>query len=173
MALVAAEGCAEAERVLIQIPRWRTPIDGRCPRRRSVLAVGCVIVATSILFAQEHPAAPHGHPEAQKLQNPVAAAPASIAAGARAYAKFCANCHGTSGRGNGRLAAGVAMYGSRPSDLTDDAWQHGSTDGEIFVVIRDGIGPEFQMDAFKNRLSDEEIWNVVNYVKSLAIKKID
>jgi len=155
------------------MPHWRTPIDNCGPRRWSVLAIGGVLVATTILFAQEHPAAPHGHPDAQKLKNPIAPTGASIAAGAQAYAKFCANCHGTSGRGNGRLAAGVAMYGNRPSDLTDDTWQHGSTDGEIFVVIRDGIGPEFQMDAFKNKLSEEEIWNVVNYVKSLTIKKVE
>ena len=155
------------------MPHWRTPIAGRRPHRRGALAVATAFVATTIVLAQEHPAAPHAHPEAQQLQNPIASTPASIAAGAQTYAKFCANCHGTSGRGNGRLAAGVAMYGSRPSDLTDDIWQHGSTDGEIFVVIRDGIGPDFHMDAFKNKISDEEVWNLVNYVKSLTIKKVE
>ena len=86
---------------------------------------------------------PHAHLEAQAIQNPVRADAESTAAGGRAYAKFCANCHGASGRGNGRLATGIAAYGPRPSDLVDDVWQHGSTDGEIFVVIRDGIGPDF------------------------------
>ena len=63
------------------------------------------------------------------------------------------------------------MYGRRPSDLADDEWQHGSTDGEIFSVVRDGIGPDFPMDAFGRMMSDEDVWNVVNYVKTLAIRK--
>ncbi|MDE2905752.1 MAG: c-type cytochrome [Acidobacteriota bacterium] len=47
-------------------------------------------------------------------------------------------------------------------------WQHGSSDGEIFAVIRDGVGPDFAMDAFGGPLADEEIWHVVNYIRSLA-----
>jgi mono/diheme cytochrome c family protein len=121
--------------------------------------------------AQDHPAAPHAHAEAQSLANPVTATPDSMAAAAKIYAKLCANCHGAGGRGNGRLAAGMAAYGRRPSDLTDDIWQHGSTDGEMFVVIRDGIGPDFHMDAFARLIPDEDIWRVVHYIRSLAIAK--
>ena len=127
-------------------------------------------LAVAVLFAQDHPAAPHEHPDAKPLLNPTAATRSSLAAGGNSYAKVCAPCHGTTGAGDGKLAAATAAYGTRPSDLTDDIWQHGSTDGEIFVVIRDGIGPEFSMNAWKGRLSDEEIWNVVRYVKSLSGK---
>jgi len=151
--------------------RRRAAVDLSQAAHHGALVIAGACLATVTLAAQEHPAAPHGHPDAQKLQNPIANTPESVAAGAKTYAKFCGNCHGTSGRGNGRLAAGMAMYGSRPSDLTDDTWQHGSTDGEIFVVIREGIGPDFHMDAFQGKISDEEIWNLVNYVKGLAIKK--
>src|SRR5262245_3125086 len=105
-----------------------------------VAAVGLLVAAAG---AQEHPAAPHSHPEAQKIENPIASSPESIAAGGKIYAKLCANCHGATGRGNGRLAAGMAAYGVRPSDLVDKTWQHGSSDGEIFAVIRDGVGPDF------------------------------
>ena len=94
-----------------------------------------------------------------------------MAAGAQHYAKVCAVCHGASGNGDGKLAAATAAYGARPSNLTDNVWDHGSTDGEIFVVIRDGIGPDFNMPGFKARLSDAEIWSVVNYVRSLGAKK--
>ena len=125
----------------------------------------------SVALAQDHPATPHEHPEAQKQSNPVAVTPASLAAGASIYAKACALCHGATGSGDGKLAAATAAYGVRPSDLTDDIWQHGSTDGEMFVAIRDGIGPDYAMSPWKGRLSDEEIWNVVNYVKSLSGKR--
>ena len=62
----------------------------------------------------------------------------------------------------------MAAYGGRPSDLTDADWQHGSSDGEIFAVIRDGVGPDFHMPKFEGKLSDEETWHVVNYVRSLG-----
>lgn len=101
----------------------------------------------------------------------MAAVPASVEAGGKLYTRYCANCHGTSGRGNGRLAAGAAMYGKRPSDLVDDVWDHGGSDGEIFVSIRDGIGPDFNMDGFGRALSADDLWNIVNYVKTLAIAK--
>lgn len=61
------------------------------------------------------------------------------------------------------------MYGRRPSDLADGVWDHGGTDGEIFIVIRDGIGPDFNMDAFGRAMPDEDVWNVVNYLRTLAI----
>ena len=54
------------------------------------------------------------------------------------------------------------------SARADATWQHGSTDGEIFTVIRDGIGPDFAMDSFDGPLSAEEIWDLVNYLKSLG-----
>ena len=106
--------------------------------------------------------------EAQDLANPVEADAESLAAGEAAYQRLCATCHGPTGRGDGRLAAATAAYSAPPSNLADATWQHGSTDGEIFTVIRDGIGPDFAMDSFDGPLSEEEIWNVVNYVKSLG-----
>ena len=114
-----------------------------------------------------HPAAPHQHPEAGALTNPVLPTPASVAAGASAYARYCASCHGTTGRGDGPLAAATAAYRARPSNLADPAWQHGASDGEVFVAIRDGIGPDFAMDAFGARLAERDIWNVVNFLKQL------
>src|SRR5262245_60505058 len=128
-------------------------------------------LSVAVLVAQDHPQGPHSHPEAQELRNPIAVTTASLAAGAATYGKMCAVCHGATGAGDGRLAAATAAYGVRPSDLTDDVWQHGSTDGEIFAAIRDGIGPEYSMNAWKGRLSDEEIWHVVNFIKSLSGKK--
>ena len=117
--------------------------------------------------APGHPAAPHGHPEARELTNPVTGTPESVASGAAAYATHCAACHGATGRGDGALAAASAAYGPRPSNLADRTWQHGGSDGEVFVAIRDGIGPDFAMDAFRDRLAETEIWNVVNFLRSL------
>ena len=116
----------------------------------------------------EHPTDPHRHPEAEALTNPQPGTPESIAAGAATYARQCSTCHGKTGRGDGELAAATAGYGgSRPSNLTDATWQHGSTAGEIFSVIRDGIGPDLAMEAYGGRLTDPDIWHLVNYLNSL------
>lgn len=139
---------------------------GRLP---SVLVLGAVWLFVAAAARQEHPPTPHSHPEGQRRANPVPATPASVEAGGKLYGRYCANCHGVSGRGNGKLAAGTAMYGKRPSDLADDVWDHGATDGEIFLAVRDGIGPDFHMDAFGRVMPDEEVWNVVNYIKTLTI----
>ncbi|MCH7747099.1 MAG: ankyrin repeat domain-containing protein [Acidobacteria bacterium] len=114
-----------------------------------------------------HPTEPHSHPEAGALANPTPTTPESVEAGAATYARHCATCHGSTGRGDGRLAAATAAYGARPSNLADTTWQHGSSDGELFVAIRDGIEPDFAMDAFRERLTEPDIWNLVNYLKSL------
>jgi mono/diheme cytochrome c family protein len=107
-----------------------------------------------------------GNPEAAKLKNPVAATAESIAAGQQAYRRNCASCHGINGEGG----PGNDLIPAAP-DLTDGAWDHGSTDGEIFDDIKNGVGPEFNMVPFKDKLKDDEIWNVVNYLRSIAKKK--
>ena len=43
----------------------------------------------------------------------------------------------------------MAPKDTHPSNLTDAKWDHGSTDGEIFLVIRDGAGPKFEMKGYK------------------------
>jgi len=137
--------------------------------RAATSTIGAVVVTASAAALQDHSQAPHRHPEAEKLVNAAAPTPESVKTGGALYAKLCSSCHGPNGLGNGRLAAAMAAYGGRPSNLTDSDWQHGSSDGEIFVVIRDGVGPDFHMPKFEGKLSDEEIWHLVNYIRTLGI----
>ena len=125
------------------------------------------VPAPSPAAPRARPAAPDASPEARASANPVAATPSSVAAGAAAYAAHCAACHGATGRGDGALAAASAAYGPRPSNLADPTWRHGGGDGDIFTAIRDGIGPDFAMDAFGDRLAETDIWHLVNFIRSL------
>ena len=109
---------------------------------------------------------PGGSPEGKKLKNPVASSPESIAAGKALFSKNCRFCHGPEAKGNGPMAP----EGTHPSDLTDAKWDRGSTDGEIFLVIRDGAGPKFDMKGYKSKLPDSDIWNIVNYLRSIGPK---
>jgi mono/diheme cytochrome c family protein len=105
--------------------------------------------------------------EAGKLKNPVAADATSIAAGKKAYEAHCTDCHGDAGKGDGPAAP---YTDPKPPDLTDAEWKHGSTDGEIFTVIHDGVKGT-DMKPFGTKLSEHEIWDVVNFLRSLGPTK--
>jgi len=128
----------------------------------SAVVLGCIGLVSSAVRAQNA----GGSADVKKMKNPVASSPASIAAGKATFQKNCRFCHGAEAKGNGPMAP----EGTHPSDLTDDKWDRGSTDGEIFAVIRDGAGPKFDMKGFKSKMTEQEMWNVVNYIRSLQAK---
>ena len=103
-------------------------------------------------------------PVAAALKNPVRPTAASIAAGRAAYEKQCAACHGDTGLGDGRM--GVELD-PRPANLTDADWKHGSTDGDIFTVIRQGAKGT-GMKAYGRKMTTHQIWDVVNYLRSIG-----
>jgi mono/diheme cytochrome c family protein len=119
--------------------------------------------AVILLFAlSSGGAAGQGSPEAGK--SPVAATPESIAAGKQTYLRRCASCHAASGEGG----PGNDLIPAAPS-LVDEQVKV-KTDSQVFNNIKNGIGPDFNMVAFKDTLKDDEIWNVVNYLRSIAKK---
>ena len=128
----------------------------------SAFVLSWVTVVSSSAGAQQ----PGGSEEAKKLKNPVASSPASIAAGKALFQKNCRFCHNADAKGNGPMAP----ENTHPSNLIDDKWDRGSTDGEIFIVIRDGAGPKFDMKGYKSKMTETDIWNVVNYLRSLQAK---
>jgi cytochrome c oxidase cbb3-type subunit III len=75
----------------------------------------------------------------------------------------CAFCHGLGARGGGR-----------GPDLTRAQKRHGSSDAEIFHNIHDGIAgtamPAATNGGIGVGMSDEEIWQVVTYIRSVEVK---
>jgi mono/diheme cytochrome c family protein len=118
--------------------------------------------------AHQHPqeGEAHHHPQAAKLQNPVPVNASSIAAGQVLYQNQCAGCHGDTGIGDGAMGEELTP---KPSNLADADWKHGSTDGEIFVVLRDGV-KSTGMKAHGRKMTTHQLWDVVNYVRSLGPK---
>ena len=130
------------------------------PRLTTIIGVFALgYLGSIVLFAQ-------GNAAAAAIKNPVAATPQSIAAGQETYRKSCAPCHGIKAEGG----SGNDLIPASP-DLTDEMWDHGSTDGAIFDNIKNGVAPDFNMTPWKDQLKDDEIWNVVNYLRSIAKKK--
>ena len=127
------------------------------------IGFGLALLAITAVSAQN----PGGSADGKKMKNPAAVSAESIAAGQALYTKNCRFCHNTDAKGNGPMAP----KDTHPSDLTDAKWDRGATDGEIFLVLRDGAGPDFKMKGYKGRMSDADMWNVVNFLRSLAPKK--
>ena len=107
----------------------------------------------------------HANPAAQALRNPTPATPASIANGQKVFQKNCVFCHGDTGKGDGMQGEDMDPP---PADLTDHEWEHGSTDGEIYTVIRGGT--THGMKAFGSKLTAGQIWDLVNFLRSIGPK---
>jgi putative copper resistance protein D len=92
----------------------------------------------------------------------VAATEESIRRGHDLFAMHCAACHGPAGRGDGPGAAGLLQ---RPADL---AASHTAdhTPGDLYWWVTHGLG--LAMPAFGDRLSAEESWDLVNFVRTLS-----
>lgn len=98
--------------------------------------------------------------EARALKNPFPLTSDSISKGRTAYLQYaCANCHGDDGRS-------LVLLAGRPTDLTNpQVWVNGTSDGEIFRSIRDGVSA---MPAFGKEIGDnDKTWNLVNFIRSL------
>jgi mono/diheme cytochrome c family protein len=96
----------------------------------------------------------------------VAQAKGDPAAGQAVFKARCANCHGTTGAGDG--PAGKVLK-DKPQDWTKGEGLKGLTDQQLYDSIKKGgkaIGKSPVMIAFPG-LSDAEIWSVIAYIKTL------
>lgn len=102
--------------------------------------------------------------EDRKRPNPIATSPESVESGRLVYEKYCLSCHGRDGRGKGPVATRLGFFAG---DLTDRDKMSPQTDGAIYWKIATGRDP---MPAFKEQgtLTDEQIWNVVNYTRTFV-----
>lgn len=100
--------------------------------------------------------------------NPLQPTEANLAAGRVSFLGdprkvSCATCHGKSGDGKGELAD---QFDPPPRDFSCAATIKGVPDGQLFWIIRYG-SPGTSMPPHK-RLSDEQVWQLVLYLRQLA-----
>jgi len=94
--------------------------------------------------------------------------------GAKVYAENCAACHGAKleGQPNWRERLPNGRMPAPPHDESGHTWHH--PDEVLFGITREGLVPgkyappryESDMPAFKDKLSDAEIWAVLAYIKT-------
>jgi mono/diheme cytochrome c family protein len=94
---------------------------------------------------------------------------AQVARGRAVYRQHCAECHGVEGGGqpgDWRVRDADGNYPPPPLDDNAHAWHHPTA--VLLQAIRDGSPPgEGNMPAWKGKLSEQEMQDVVVYIKSL------
>ena len=77
------------------------------------------------------------------------------------FSTICVRCHGIDGNGGGQM-----KFTPPVADLTSPAIQ-GKLDARLFKSVHDGK-PNTAMGARREALSDDEIWDALAYVRTLA-----
>jgi cytochrome c5 len=108
--------------------------------------------------AQAAPAAP-----SSTVKNPVKPTSESQAKAKKMYGFDCEMCHGANGNGKTDLARDMNLS---LKDWTDRSVLSAKSDGDIFDIIRKGVDKMPPEDSA--RAKDDDVWNLVIYVRSLA-----
>ena len=93
--------------------------------------------------------------------NPIPSDEKSIALGKAVYARECFSCHGATGKGDGPQAKDL----ERPVGNLSDPKVSEETDGTLFWKVAEGKKP---MPTFEQKLTEEERWQVINYIRTFA-----
>jgi mono/diheme cytochrome c family protein len=102
------------------------------------------------------------------MTNPLPASAEHVHAGEKLYLETakplaCMNCHGTKGDGKGPAGMGLMPP---PRNFTCGELMKDIPDGQLFWIIKNG-SPGTGMMPFSG-LSDEEVWQLIHYLRSLA-----
>lgn len=128
--------------------------------RSFVTLAACAALTASPGFAGSSPADPRNS--------------AQVARGAGLYAEACASCHGAElqGRPDWQSQAPDGTYPAPPQDGEGHTWHH--PDRLLFRYIKLGGAEAFKdlagfksaMPGFGERLTDQQIWDVIAFIKS-------
>lgn len=129
----------------------------------AAIAIACVALVSTIDSVRAQ-ARKGGNPKAAAVKNPVPPTPKSIASGRQAYMRACRQCHGSTAHGDGP----IAPTNPSPPDLTDAEWTYGSSDGELFAIIANGVGGDSEMKGHRSEMTVNDMWNIVNYLRSIG-----
>jgi mono/diheme cytochrome c family protein len=131
--------------------------------KRLLISLTAIGIACAFSFGQSSRDKWTAPARATAKKNPVTANDTSIALGKKIYERQCLPCHGATGRGDGPVALHLEK---RPGNLSSPKlWEQ--SDGALFWKVNEGHKP---MPTFKNIMSDEERWPVINYIRTLAPK---
>ena len=123
----------------------------------TVVGLSSFLLLFSILVAEGIAHEWMAPPKAAELKNPVVMEDNSIQRGRDIYVQNCADCHGDDIEGRTATEAGLEMA---PPDLKKRISTH--SDGDFYWKIQNGRG---DMPAFSGDLTENETWDVINYIR--------
>lgn len=95
----------------------------------------------------------------------LATSPQKIDAGQRIYEANCVPCHGTNGDGKGPRAKNLK---TKPTNFTNRSDTVGNSSTGFYNTITNGEKP---MPSFKDKLSADDRWNVIDYIWTFSYKR--
>lgn len=108
-----------------------------------------------------------GEKAGKELVNPIPVSAETLATGRKYYNIHCKVCHGVVGSGDGMVTLANREKGMPiPPQLYSEKIRTEWADGQIFHTIKMGQG---QMPAYDGRMTDEQKWAVVHYVRALGM----
>ena len=133
------------------------------------VAFACCLAATALVSARSSVAPQTSRtwtlgPDAETKKNPLTPDEKTLAAGRALYKDKCSRCHGPGGLGDGPDGDPELEM-----NLTDPKRAARNPDGVVFYKVSNGRGRP-KMPAFKDELSEEQIWTIVTYVQTLRKK---
>lgn len=121
---------------------------------------------------EHHPVAGRGGGDGDETRSGMSAAAllarGDAGEGKPIYDAECARCHGADGKGDGELSDSLEK---KPRDFRDREYMQRLTPLHLYRVVRDGGGAvelSRAMPAFGRRLDDEQIADVLAFVRSLS-----
>jgi mono/diheme cytochrome c family protein len=99
--------------------------------------------------------------DAAAVKNPLSGNHSVLPEAKTIYVANCGPCHGEKGRGDGPAAAGL---NPKPADHSSALIQS-ETDGSLFWKLSTGRAP---MPAYNKVFTDQQRWELINYIRSLA-----
>jgi mono/diheme cytochrome c family protein len=135
-------------------------------RHMFAVALGCLLAATTLVHARHTSVQQTSRTwtlgaDADTKKNPLSPDEKTLAAGRALYKDKCSRCHGPGGLGDGPDGDPELEM-----NLTDAKRGARNPDGVVFYKVLNGRGRP-KMPAFKDELTEEQIWTIVTYVQTL------
>lgn len=144
-----------------QAKSWKYNANGQSLR----MPVNGTVARGQLDYLYSIPNTGEGYEMAASLTNPVAKTKTNLADGEAVYNTYCWHCHGKTGKNDGPVMS-EKRYVKPPWSGYQDDYIKNLPEGKIYHTIMYGKG---FMGSHSALLNPKQRWQVINYVKKLAL----